>query len=292
MEIDPENFWIPESKVEGYGLLCEKPVYGLNDAPLAWQLCLHEFAEEQNGIASSLDENMIIWKGDKHIKRLENGQTVTPMATTHVDDIALSALNNLYVLFVKRFKKVTRNRLPFEHCECAITQREFCKKMPLAPVPARAPESKLLPKEITDLKPALGALQWLTATRLDIISDVSVAKTGEVKHVQQVNKVIKQAQSVNNQNLGLHYRRFHASVNAYSRYTMPHRRRRDDAMRKKESWFCLWTTFGTAEGYHHIRSARKKRQFVMVESDTYYMFMVARPNAFRIARAAQKRSVQ
>ena len=22
MEIDPENFWIPESKVEGYGLLC------------------------------------------------------------------------------------------------------------------------------------------------------------------------------------------------------------------------------------------------------------------------------
>ena len=142
MEIDPENFWIPESKVEGYGLLCEKPVYGLNDAPLAWQLCLHAFAKEQNGIASSLDENMIIWKGDKHIKRLENGQTVTPMATTHVDDIALSAdeswLNNLYVLFVKRFKKVTRNRLPFEHCGCeygatvdgfSITQREFCKKI-------------------------------------------------------------------------------------------------------------------------------------------------------------------
>ncbi|CAJ1452331.1 unnamed protein product [Effrenium voratum] len=149
------------------------------------------------------------------------------MATTHVDDIALSAdeswLNNLYVLFVKRFKKVTRNRLPFEHCGCeygatvdgfSITQREFCKKIPLAPVPARAPESKLLPKEITDLKSALGALQWLTATRLDIISDVSalqsVAKTGEVKHVQQVNKVIKQAQSVNNQNLGLHHRRFHS----------------------------------------------------------------------------------
>ncbi|CAJ1354418.1 unnamed protein product [Effrenium voratum] len=137
-------FAIPENKLEDYGLLCGNPS----------TVC---------GLSSSLDEN-IVWKN-------ENG--LTAMATTHVDDLAVTAdqkwLNKYYDLFVQRFKKVSRNAMPFEHCGCeynttpsgsVITQKEFSKKIPLAAVPNR------------------------------------------------VNKVIKQAQGPNNVNLGLQYRKF------------------------------------------------------------------------------------
>ena len=99
----------------------------------------------------------------------ENG--LTAMATTHVGDLAVTAdqkwLNKCYDLFVQRFKKVSRNAMPFEHCGCenntapsgiVITQKEFSKKIPLAAVPKRAPESKLLPEKITQLRSSLGAL--------------------------------------------------------------------------------------------------------------------------------------
>ena len=40
-----------------WGLLCLKPVYGLNDAPLAWQLSLQEYLCEIKGSSSVMDEN-------------------------------------------------------------------------------------------------------------------------------------------------------------------------------------------------------------------------------------------
>ena len=73
---------IPDHQLTEYGLLCTKPVYGLNDAPLAWQLCLHGFIRETGGVPSHLDENTFTWKKDG---------ALVAMATTHVDDIALTA---------------------------------------------------------------------------------------------------------------------------------------------------------------------------------------------------------
>ena len=50
---DP-SFALEPWEIPQYGLKCLKPVYGLNDAPVAWQLSLGEFLKKQKGVASHL----------------------------------------------------------------------------------------------------------------------------------------------------------------------------------------------------------------------------------------------
>jgi hypothetical protein len=106
-ELSPD-FATAEGQEHNYGLVCVKPLYGLNDAPLAWQICLHQFVESTGGERSQLDENWFSWK--------EEGRLVAA-AATHVDDIALTApvkwMTNMYNAFVNRFGEVTRQQLPF-----------------------------------------------------------------------------------------------------------------------------------------------------------------------------------
>ena len=207
-----DEFKIPMHQISEYGLLCNKPVYGLNDAPLAWQLCLHSFLKETGGSPSRLDENFFTWK---------EKDKVIALATTHVDDIALTAdlpwLDNMNKMFTKRFGKVTRQQLPFDHCGChyektndgyKISQEDFAKKMESVEVPEREDESKLSAVEVTSLRSALGGLLWLTATRLDIVADVSilqsrvtVSQIKDLKHANQILLKVKEFATV-----GLHYR--------------------------------------------------------------------------------------
>lgn len=56
------NFYVAEEDFGHFGLECLKPAYGLSDAPLAWQLCLHESLEESGGQQSALDEKRWHWK--------------------------------------------------------------------------------------------------------------------------------------------------------------------------------------------------------------------------------------
>ena len=51
-----------------------------------------------------------------------------------------------------------------------------------APVPSRPDDSKREPHEISDFKSILGALLWITATRLDVIADVSVLQSRVTTH--------------------------------------------------------------------------------------------------------------
>jgi len=51
----PDVFRVPQHALHEYGLLCLKPIYGLNDAPLAWQLCLHEYILELGAAKSKLE---------------------------------------------------------------------------------------------------------------------------------------------------------------------------------------------------------------------------------------------
>ena len=44
-----DKFRIPEHQIHEYALLAIKPIYGLNDAPLAWQLCLHNHIKDGGG---------------------------------------------------------------------------------------------------------------------------------------------------------------------------------------------------------------------------------------------------
>ena len=212
-ELD-SSFTVPYDDYTQYGLLCCKPIYGLNDAPLAWQFCLHDFIMAQGATSSHLDENCWTWK--------ENNEPIA-MLTTHVDDLAISAtpefMNDIYNKFVTKFKKVTRQQLPFDHCGCEysrtgdgyfIGQKEFAKRMKPAAVPDRADDSPLNPPEVSDLRSILGALLWITATRLDVIADVSLLQSrvtkAEVQDIKNANEVLRKV--VEHADMGLHYRFF------------------------------------------------------------------------------------
>ena len=70
-----------------WGLLCLKPIYGLNNAYLAWQLCLREYLQQIKGAASSLDENSWRWK--------RPDGSLLAACTCHVDDLAVAAPQDL-----------------------------------------------------------------------------------------------------------------------------------------------------------------------------------------------------
>ena len=208
-------FRIDLSKTHEYVLYCLKPVYGLNDAPLAWQLCLRGHFEEQGGRASLLDENLFYWK---------EGDKLKAIVTTHVDDCGAGAkhdwLTQQHKLLVEKFGKVTRQMLPFVHCGVQyskipdglrMTQDDFCKKLKPAVIPSVGKDQDdLTPAEVTSFRSILGALLWLTATHLDLVADVCLLQTqvtrAKVAHLRQANNTIKRAQTVES-NLGLLFRR-------------------------------------------------------------------------------------
>ena len=207
-----DDFKIPEASIFDYGLLCVKPVYGLNDAPLAWQLCLHDFIKHHDGHPSKMDENTFMWKKDG---------ALVALATTHVDDIALTAsknwLNTMHGHFVKRFNKITRQQLPFNHCGCfyerlpdgyRISQADFAKKLEKVKIPEKGDSEKLTPAETSSLRSILGALLWVTATRLDVVADVSILQSrvtvAEIRDLKYANQVVDKVKEF--QDVGLHYR--------------------------------------------------------------------------------------
>ena len=128
-----ESFHITDDEQGMWGLECLKPAYGLVDAPLAWQLCLHDALETSGGSQSSLDENLWLWKSPTGL---------TALMTTHVDDLAVTGtddfLENQYKFLCGRFGKISIQKLPFAHCGCrcsrtgdgyAMDQQEFIDNM-------------------------------------------------------------------------------------------------------------------------------------------------------------------
>ena len=219
----PANVWrhlgkfaSEEYQVPDYGLLCNKPVYGLNDAPLAWQLSLGEHLESTGGVASKMDENFHVWKDDRG--------KIYGMLTSHVDDLAICGSkkfpDEMNDGFIKRFKKVSRQTLPFDHCGAEysrtpegfmITQKAFTERMKPAAVPAgKKDDERLTSEEVTDFRSILGALLWLTSTRLDLVVEVSLLQrrvtVAEVRDIKQANNVLDKA--VKYKENGLHYRKF------------------------------------------------------------------------------------
>ena len=212
-----KQFDIGENNIHNYGLLCLKPVYGLNDAPLAWQLVLHEHIVSEGAIPSKLDENFFMWKTEG------THDGIYGVLTCHVDDLAIAGeqkwLNGLHDRMVQKFKKVSRQVLPFEHCGAeysetkqgyCISQKAFVDRMKPADIPTRSEESDLTPDEVTSFRSILGALLWLTSTRLDLIAEVSFLQSkvtsAKVRDLKQANVVLKKAQEY--KDLGIHYKKF------------------------------------------------------------------------------------
>ena len=217
------SFDVPEDKIDDYVLICLKPIYGLNDAPLAWQLCLHQHFEAQGGIASLLDENLFFWVKKKTSDTQESN--ILAIATTHVDDVGAGSkstwLIEQYNMLTAKFGQVTKQQLPFTHCGVVysrtatgfmMSQDEFCSKLKPADIPAGKKDDVFLePSEVTSFRSILGALLWLTATRLDIIADVSHLQTqvtqARIRHLKEANAVVARAKAEVGHGLGLHFRR-------------------------------------------------------------------------------------
>jgi len=231
--IPPPNVWRHLSKLDSsfavkeeefgqYGLECLKPAYGLNDAPLAWQLCLHESLRQSGGQQSSLDDCFWWWKDQQG--------ALQAVLTTHVDDIAVAGtkefMEKTYKMLCNRFGKVSLQEMPFTHCGCRysrvpqglkIDQQEFVAAMKTQNLEDTKKPERLLTKEETTLfRSVLGGLLWITATRLDLVSEVGVLQSRVTKATVQdmlsANNLVKKAQQPKYSDVGIIYKKFSNKV--------------------------------------------------------------------------------
>ena len=127
-------------------LLLLKPMYGLVDAPLLWQIALSSFiTTELSGTRSCFDENFYYWI-DPHT------QDPLMVWTTHVDDIFAVFTPETgqwaYNKLQQRFGKLKRQQLPLTHIgvryESLLSgvfmhQHDFVRGIaPIVVAPARA----------------------------------------------------------------------------------------------------------------------------------------------------------
>ena len=217
------NFHVPEEALGNYGLLALKPAYGLNDAPLAWQMALQETLQESGGQQSLLDE--CLW----HFKT-SDGQ-LRGLVTTHVDDLAMASgeafLLEQQKILNNKYGRITAQSTPFTHCGCRysalpdggfkIDQQDFLNALECQDISdVKDISRRLAPEELTKFRSALGGLLWLTATRLDLTAEVSILQSKVTKatvgDLLTANALIKKAKQKQHHGLGLVYRHFPTST--------------------------------------------------------------------------------
>ena len=101
----------PQFGFDSWCLRLVKAMYGLNDGPLMWQLCLRFFYSYRCHARTSLfDENHFVWRTEAGLQ----GE-----ATAHVDDNNVAGPTAfrkwLQDLLEHRFGKVGRQELPMVH---------------------------------------------------------------------------------------------------------------------------------------------------------------------------------
>eukprot|EP00435_Cladocopium_sp_Y103_P034113 s393_g8.t1 len=222
-EFDP-SFFVAEGDEHRWALLCDKPSYGLVDAPLAWQLSLFETLEEGGCCQSLLDENM--W----HKKCPTTGR-LQGVLTTHVDDIAVAAtdqfLTEQFKFLTSRFGKISEEKPPFQHCGARysqsgstfqIDQQEFIDSMKIMDLKDFGNDmGRLLnPKEVSMFRSVLGGLLWITSTRLDLVAEIGVLQSrvtkATVQDMHMANAVVKKAKMLQYKGLGLTFKHFSTAV--------------------------------------------------------------------------------
>ena len=216
-----KGLYVDDADTGEYYLELLKAMYGLNDAPLGWQLCLLDFLlGDLGGTKSHFDECFVIYFSDY---MTEDHCGIEGLGTAHVDDNGVGGtrqwLEESYHLFVDRFGKVERQLLPFTHCGCEYqshgdgirqTQQEFLQKMAETQDDIKKADETLLDKtEKSMYRSQLGALLWLCVSRLDVIADA--CELGQNLsgptwgHLRAANKVVRRLKSIR-EPLGLIYR--------------------------------------------------------------------------------------
>ena len=100
-------------------------------------------------------------------------------------------------------------RIPDGIC---VEQDDFCRKLKTVDIDkTREDDDSLSASELTSFRSVLGALLWLTATRLDLIADVCILQSmvtkAKILHLKQANQVVRKAQAEIGQGLGLYFRK-------------------------------------------------------------------------------------
>ncbi|CAE7272753.1 RE1 [Symbiodinium natans] len=201
-----KKFQIPDEDIPAYVLLCLKPVYGLSEAPLAWQLYLHKYLKQLGGVRSHFDECYWFWP------HAQPGRWPRSSLSTHVDDLAVEGartwLDETFQKMLAKFGKLSRQTLPFSHCECRyskiadgikVDQSEYVSMLQLIPIVKGDPDDRdLLPAELTSLRSAIGGLMWTGLTRPDLLAELStlqsVMNKAKVKHLKDANELVLRAQ--------------------------------------------------------------------------------------------------
>ena len=206
-QIDP-NFEVPENELDQWLLECLKPVYGLSEAPLAWQLFLHAFIIELGGERSSFDENFYFWPC-----KTKSRTVAWPEAsmTTHVDDLGVEGeqewLDQQYLAMQAKFGRLTRQTLPFSHCGCRydkipdgirVDQREYVNMLKTAQIAKEEKDDRDLSlQEVSTLRSILGALMWTGITRPDLAAEISEIQStvnrAKIKDLRRANAVVDRA---------------------------------------------------------------------------------------------------
>ena len=209
------EFAIPEQELGDWVLLCLKPVYGLSEAPLAWQLFLHQYLRELGGHQSKFDECYWFWPAK------DPGRWPIASLSTHVDDLAATSkqqwLDETFIKMVKKFGKLTRQTLPLSHCGCRysrtpgglkVDQEEYVDLLKPVQLPPGDEERQLNASETTLLRSAIGGLMWAGLTRPDLYAELSFLQSamskGRVRHLKEVNQLVARAKR--DKEAAIHYR--------------------------------------------------------------------------------------
>ena len=154
-------------------------MYGLSEAPLAWQLYLRKYLKQLGGQQSHFDECFWYWPNPRH------GQWPSSNISTHVDDLAVEGvmkwLNEVFDMRIKKFGKLSRQTLTFMHCGCrhsaskdGIMVEYVTMLKPIAVKKEDKDDCDLNPAELTILRSAIGALMRTDITRPDLLADLSM----------------------------------------------------------------------------------------------------------------------
>lgn len=221
-EIPNSGIWVADSEIMFWLLELIKAMYGLNDAPFAFQACEGKFfVEELSALRSKFDENFYYW--------LAGPGSVSALATAHVDDNEIGTprtpegsewKEDAHGKFEKKFGKVKRVKMPLKHCGVRYTetvtgykmdQDEYCqqaKPMDIEPSRMKEVESYLTPPEMTLFRGVLGALLWLCITNLKVMTDVVLLQQeltrAKIKHAIAANKVLTDIKKYG-ENVGLYF---------------------------------------------------------------------------------------
>ena len=190
-------FYIPINQLDERALVCAKPVCGLSEAPLAWQLCTNSWS---GGQRSCFDENFWFWSCSKLPPRSRAVAWPTACSDAHEvgsgrdtqtarqDKIKPWDPSTGKVVGTANEGRSGRQARP---CMCEVTKTKKFGKL--------TRQTLWMQVFQATIRSVIGALMWCGVTRPNILAELSniqtVSNKGKIKDMRRANALIQQAKS-------------------------------------------------------------------------------------------------